>query len=314
MIECSNISLQPVSGLQIISLVDNVVDLLSSVNKEMVHPAREWVKDNSDFLIADHGFSMIVRLRKGFTILFDTGSNPNSIIRNAASLGLSLQEVDCIVLSHGHWDHVGGLVSTLAAIGKGNIPVIVHKDMFKARGTERRDGTVKPYQKSQLINGLRGANLVQTEQPLLIADGMALVTGEIPRINQFEKGYPKHRILVDGGWKPDPLILDDRALVLSVKGKGLVVISGCAHAGIINTIRYAQKITGIEAIYAVIGGFHLAGKENEDRIGQTVAELRRICPRLVVPSHCTGWRGMLAMANGLPEAFVFGSVGMLYEF
>lgn len=112
----------------------------------------------------------------------------------------------------------------------------------------------------------------------------------------------------------DPWILDDRALVISVKGKGLVVLSGCAHAGIINTIRCAQRITGVTDVYAVMGGFHLAGKDNEDRIKQTVEELKQVNPKRIVPSHCTGWRGMLAIANALPATFVCNSVGNLYEF
>jgi 7,8-dihydropterin-6-yl-methyl-4-(beta-D-ribofuranosyl)aminobenzene 5'-phosphate synthase len=109
------------------------------------------------------------------------------------------------------------------------------------------------------------------------------------------------------------LILDDRAVVFNVKGKGLVVISGCAHAGIINTISYAQRISGIFNTYAVMGGFHLAGKEYENRIDQTTKELERISPKLIVPSHCTGWRGRCAIAKVLPEAFVWNSVGNLYQ-
>jgi 7,8-dihydropterin-6-yl-methyl-4-(beta-D-ribofuranosyl)aminobenzene 5'-phosphate synthase len=102
--------------------------------------------------------------------------------------------------------------------------------------------------------------------------------------------------------------------VISIKGKGLVVLSGCAHAGIINTVSYAQQITGIKHVYVVMGGFHLAGKEFESRIEQTVEELQRINPELIVPSHCTGWRAMCAIAKALPEAFVWNSVGNLYRF
>lgn len=142
---------------------------------------------------------------------------------------------------------------------------------------------------------------------------MVLLTGEIPRETSFEKGYSQHRVLINGSWQPDPWIWDDRAIVINVNGKGLVVLSGCAHAGIINTIAYAQRITGIRNIYAVMGGFHLAGKENEKRIEPTVKELRQINPTLIVPSHCTGWRGICAIANSLPEAFICNSIGNLYE-
>jgi 7,8-dihydropterin-6-yl-methyl-4-(beta-D-ribofuranosyl)aminobenzene 5'-phosphate synthase len=121
-------------------------------------------------------------------------------------------------------------------------------------------------------------------------------------------------VFVDGKWQPDPLIRDDRAIVFNVKQKGLVVLSGCAHAGIINTTRYAQQLTGIKQIYAIIGGFHLAGKECETRIQPTVEQLKQLAPTIVAPSHCTGWRGICAIAKEMPKAFIWNSVGNLYSF
>jgi 7,8-dihydropterin-6-yl-methyl-4-(beta-D-ribofuranosyl)aminobenzene 5'-phosphate synthase len=103
-------------------------------------------------------------------------------------------------------------------------------------------------------------------------------------------------------------------MVLNLKEKGLIIISGCAHAGIINTIRYAQSITRIKNVYAVLGGFHLAGKEFEKRIDLTVNELKRINPQLIIPSHCTGWRAATSIAKKLPDAFIWNSVGNLYQF
>ena len=141
---------------------------------------------------------------------------------------------------------------------------------------------------------------------------MACVTGEIPRTTSFERGLIHNRIYKDNRWQPDPLIIDERALVFNVKDKGLVVISGCAHAGIINTIRCAQHITGIAKVYAVLGGFHLAGKEFEKRIDPTVKELRKIDLQLIVPSHCTGYRALYAINEVLTDAFVYNSVGNQY--
>ena len=114
--------------------------------------------------------------------------------------------------------------------------------MFKTRGTANSDGTIRTYPKFPTKEQLGSAQLINTKQPYLIGDGTILVTGEIPRETSFEKGFLQHRTLIDGIWQPDPLILDDRAVVFNVKGKGLVVISGCAHAGIINTIQYAQEL------------------------------------------------------------------------
>jgi 7,8-dihydropterin-6-yl-methyl-4-(beta-D-ribofuranosyl)aminobenzene 5'-phosphate synthase len=314
-----------IDGLQVFSLVDNSVDYLSTNDKKEVHSFRQWTKkrdgqewtgENSQLPFAEHGFSMLVRVlrgRKSVSILFDTGISADGVVENAKRMGLNLSEVDYVVLSHGHYDHFGGLVAALKTINKANLPLIVHEDMFKTRGNANTDGTIRTYPKFPVKEQLGSAQLINTKQPYLISDGTILVTGEIPRETSFEKGFLHHRTLIDGFWQPDPLILDDRAVVFSVKGKGLVIISGCAHAGIINTISYAQRISGIINTYAVIGGFHLAGKEYENRIVQTTKELERISPKLIVPSHCTGWRGRCAIAKVLPEAFVWNSVGNLYQ-
>jgi len=113
--------------------------------------------------------------------------------------------------------------------------------------------------------------------------------GEVPRVTQFEQGFLPGRLLVDGQWQPDPWMWDDRGVVIQVRGKGLVVLSGCAHSGIVNNVRYAQELTGgEEPIYAVLGGFHLAGEEFEPIIESTVAAIKEMDPSMVVPSHCTG--------------------------
>jgi 7,8-dihydropterin-6-yl-methyl-4-(beta-D-ribofuranosyl)aminobenzene 5'-phosphate synthase len=142
---------------------------------------------------------------------------------------------------------------------------------------------------------------------------MVLVTGEIPRKTSFETGLPEHRALVDGQWVPEPWLLDDRALIINVKQKGLIVLTGCGHAGIVNTVLHAKELTGTDEVYAVMGGFHLAGKEHEKRINQTVAELKRFNPKIIAPSHCTGWRGLFAIHQAMPEAFAWNSVGNLYR-
>jgi 7,8-dihydropterin-6-yl-methyl-4-(beta-D-ribofuranosyl)aminobenzene 5'-phosphate synthase len=315
-----------VACLEVLSLVDNSVDFLSTIDRKQAQSFRqwttkrngqEWTQAHSQLPLAEHGFSMIIRVprgKKSVSILFDTGVSGDGVVENAKRMGLDLSEVDYVVLSHGHYDHFGGLVSALKTINKPDLPLIVHDDMFKKRGTANSDGKIRPYPEFPTREQLSSAQIINTKQPYLIGDGMILVTGEIPRETSFEKGFLQHRTLIDGIWQQDPLILDDRAIVFNVKGKGLVVVSGCAHAGIINTIRYAQRVTGVPLVYSVMGGFHLAGKENECRIQQTVKELKQISPKLIIPSHCTGWRGMLAIANALPDAFVSNSVGNRYIF
>ena len=312
-------------GLEILSLVDNSVDFLSTANKKEVQSFRQWTAKrasnkkaaiHASLPFAEHGFSMLIRVLQGeksHCILFDTGCSSEGVVENAKRMGVNLKEVECIVLSHGHYDHFGGLLSALRAIGKANLPVIVHQDMFKARGTAKHSGKVREYPEFPLKQLVKSAHLIVTKQPVLLADDLLLVTGEIPRETSFEKGYLQHRTMVKGAWQADPWIWDDRAIAFYVKGKGLIVILGCAHAGVINSVSYAQRITGGVNVYAVLGGFHLAGKDGEKRIGQTVEALKRFNPKLVAPSHCTGWRAMCAVAKALPDAFVWNSVGSFYQ-
>ena len=140
-----------------------------------------------------------------------------------------------------------------------------------------------------------------------------LITGEVDRVTGFEKGFPIHQAWRGQSWEPDPLILDDQALIAHVAGRGLVVLTGCGHAGIINICRYAQRLTGVQKLYAVIGGFHLAGPLFEPVIGDTVTALEQLAPEVIVPAHCTGWKATHAIARRLPGAFIQNSVGTTFR-
>jgi 7,8-dihydropterin-6-yl-methyl-4-(beta-D-ribofuranosyl)aminobenzene 5'-phosphate synthase len=155
---------------------------------------------------------------------------------------------------------------------------------------------------------------LRNKYPMLLVDRTILVSGEIPRKTDFEKGFNRHYVFSGGKWHPDPWIWDDQAIIINIKHKGLVVIAGCAHAGIINTTLFAQQITGVAKVYSIIGGFHLGGKDCETRIGQTVEMLQQLNPEIIVPMHCTGWRGKFAISKAIPHAFVSNSVGNLYRF
>lgn len=307
---------------EILSLVDNSVDFLSAVTKPQVHSFRHWKRSGKesathiDLPFAEHGFSMLIKVFSGEEskcFLFDTGGSPRGAAENAERMDVNLSEVESIVVSHGHYDHFGGLASAVKAVGKQDLPIIVHENMFRTRGSANDRGAVRQYPDFPSEAELSPARFVSTKQPSLTAGGMVCVTGEIPRKTSFETGYAQHKTFVGSAWKSDPLIIDERAVAIAIKGKGLVVLSGCAHAGIVNTVTYAQQTTGIEKVYAVMGGFHLAGKVFENRIQPTIEALQLINPELIVPSHCTGWKALCAMAKAFPEAFVWNSVGNLYK-
>ncbi len=146
-------------------------------------------------------------------------------------------------------------------------------------------------------------------------DDTVLVTGEIPRTNNFEKGFPSHYSEIENGeMEADPLIKDDQAIIVNVKDKGLVILTGCGHAGIINTLNYAKELADEDRIYAVIGGMHLSGGLFEPIIPITVEELEKLKPRYVVPCHCSGLKAVTEIARKMPDAFIQNSVGTNYIF
>ncbi|MBU0494653.1 MAG: MBL fold metallo-hydrolase [Chloroflexi bacterium] len=313
--------LQPAGRLEVISLVDNIVDLQSPV-PEGVLRYWQWVSNTRRAAVpwAEHGFSVLVRVygedETAHVILFDTGAGPTTAVINTRRLLLGLDDVTAIVLSHGHMDHAGGLLGALQAIQRPNVPVLIHEQAFATRGWLQDDGTVQrdpAFPRPETI-AQAGGQVQLVQKPLLVADGLALLTGEIPRRTDFEPGRPGQMILVNGEWQPAPEMLDDQALVVHVRDMGLVVITGCAHAGVINTVRYAQELVPDVPLYAIIGGFHLVGRDSEARIARTVDELARLAPARLVSSHCTGSPGTRALANALPEAFVPAGVGNLYRF
>jgi len=151
---------------------------------------------------------------------------------------------------------------------------------------------------------------MESKTPTPLVGERILVTGEVERVTSFEKGLPNAVLERDGKIEEDP-ISDDQALVIHLKAKGLVVIAGCSHAGIINTIFYAQKMTGIQKVHAVMGGFHLSGPYFEKIIEQTLGELKKIRPQFLSPMHCTGWKAIQQMSQAFPDEFILNSVGSM---
>jgi 7,8-dihydropterin-6-yl-methyl-4-(beta-D-ribofuranosyl)aminobenzene 5'-phosphate synthase len=207
-------------------------------------------------------------------------------------------------------DHTGSLHAILEKISD-PIPLVVHPDAFQyPRFFEQKDGSKKRFPRTLVRSDLeeRNVKILESRTPTPILDESILVTGEVERTTEFEKGMPNALLEMDGRLEPDP-IKDDQALVMNLKQKGLVVISGCSHAGIINTVLYAKKLTGVEKVYAVLGGFHLSGAFYEKILEQTIDKLKALSPAVVVPMHCTGRKAMELFSREFPSSFVLNSVG-----
>jgi len=327
----SQVELEPVDRVRVTILMDNVTDGLIadqgpvtrlSWPKVLTDPSArvrgQFAPDGvADFLIGEAGFSALVRIEKDGrerTLLFDTGVSPNGMVENMRRLGLSLGDVEVIVLSHGHWDHVTGMEGVARALGRARMPVMIHPEFWNRRRITfpGLDPAELPSTSRSALEGA-GFEIVEERQPSFLLDGSLLITGEVDRTTEFETGFHGHDAYRDGGWQPDPLILDDQALVLRLRGGGLVVVSGCGHAGIVNTVRYAQKLTGQREIAAIIGGFHLSGPMFEPVIAPTVRAFDELAPALLVPAHCTGWKAVHQLAARFPDAFVQSTVGTTVE-
>jgi 7,8-dihydropterin-6-yl-methyl-4-(beta-D-ribofuranosyl)aminobenzene 5'-phosphate synthase len=322
------VTLEPVDALTVTTLVDNVADSLladqgpakrPSMAASPRIPARFLVGgDTDDALRAEHGFSLLVTIAKAgreTRVLFDAGRTPDGLVENMRRLELSPRDIDIIVLSHGHWDHTTGMDGLVGELGRQNIPVLIHPEFW----TRRRlafPGSYPVELPTTSKSALQGAGfeIVEQGQPTFLLDGSLLVTGEVDRTTEFERGFLGHEAERQGAWQPDPLILDDQALVATVRGHGLVVMTGCGHSGIINILRYVRKLTGETRVHAVLGGFHLSGRAFEPIIGATCDALGDFSPDFLVPAHCTGWRATHAIAARFPEAFIQNSVGTRFEF
>lgn len=246
-------------------------------------------------LKAKHGLAYLIKAKvnnSNLAIMMDTGPTPEVLLHNVDAMDINLQNVDVIALSHGHYDHTGGLIAALKQIRK-RVPVIAHPTVFgpKLKIMPHLKFIGAPFNASE-VESVGGIPLLAAD-PVKIADGIT-TTGEVPRRTAFEK--VRDFWTVQNGRFLEDKMLDDQSLIIDVENKGLVVVSGCAHSGIINTIKYAQKITENNKVYAVLGGFHLGNAENK-RIQATVDELEKIDPKFIGPCHCTGKKATQKIAE-----------------
>ena len=254
--------------------------------------------------LAEWGLSILVETDE-VNVLLDTGRNISASY-NADILGIDLSKIDRIVLSHGHFDHTGGLRQVLGKMRK-EVEIIAHPDIWAAKYSHRqgrRDRYVGiPFQCQELES--LGARFNLTTKSIKITDNI-MTTGEVPMVTDFEKIDPDLFVKEDTGWQPDEL-LDDQALIVNTE-QGLIVILGCAHRGIINTLYHAQQLTGLKQIHMVLGGSHLISA-SEERIGLTIAALRELGVQRLGLCHCTGLPATVLLAQEFGDSFFFNNAG-----
>jgi 7,8-dihydropterin-6-yl-methyl-4-(beta-D-ribofuranosyl)aminobenzene 5'-phosphate synthase len=312
--------------LEILVIVDNVLDMLSStprfVQRETQVLRRFGMTRTAGECLccASHGLSLLITAHGpggARTMLFDGGPVDMSMARNAPRLGVNFAAIDAMMLSHGHWDHAGGLPQALSMLPEGKrVPLYLHPGMFAERGMRQSDGGVLPMDPVPSPAGwaAMGADPVVSAEPLSVLDGLFQISGEIPRVTGYERGLPGQVARADdtAPWVADELLMDERFLAVRLKGKGLVIFSACSHAGVVNVLHEARRLFPGERLHAVMGGFHLSG-ENEAIIPQTVRDLGGFGLELIIPAHCTGWRAVNALERAYGEPMVVpAAVGKLF--
>ena len=308
----SELNLREADRLEVTVLVDNYTDALLLQNTDVVKRPRS---PPPNVLLAEHGLSCLLKVFVGseeHVVLMDTGVSATCLFHNCDVLKINLGNVESVVISHGHFDHFGALSEFLNRATE-RIPLTIHPDAFLERRLNIPGGRIVylPTLDEAAINE-NEVELHKAKGATTLASDLILVSGEVQRVTDFEKGFPLAEAKIDDDWVVDPF-LDDQGVGIKVKGRGLVVIGGCSHSGIINTVKHVQEVAQMSKVHAVLGGFHLTGS-NEPIIGTTIEEMRKMDPDFVVPTHCTGWKAINQFAEAMPDQFLLNTVGTTYVF
>jgi 7,8-dihydropterin-6-yl-methyl-4-(beta-D-ribofuranosyl)aminobenzene 5'-phosphate synthase len=309
-------------------LVDNKANLIVE--------SRENIKYFTEKpLLAEHGFSVLVQASDSEKkILWDAGVSQRTLLENMQRMGLDVNAISTIALSHGHSDHYAGMTTILNEMDllpdarewnesvsqeeieqlllQNQIPIVSHPAAYRERWRKKEDGTlVGPFELTPRKEWeAAGARIITSSEPYKLLEG-CWTTGYVPRVSFETAGRPKQWLYREGSdFLPDD-VDEDQAIIINVKDKGLVILSGCAHSGIVNTIEWAKSFTGIDKVYAIIGGFHLARAQAEE-ITKTIEYIKSQKPSLVAPSHCSGLQAISRFAQEMPDEFVEGVVGINY--
>lgn len=311
------IALQPVDAVDVLILVDNVSDSLLASN-EVAHRPPASLNPEVDQLLAEHGYSLLISIERDGSrqsIVYDAGLTRNTAVHNLDVLGIRIGNLRAVALSHGHADHHGGLSGMVSRVGQRGLPLVLHPDAWLERKIVLPDGReipAPPPSRNDLDR--EGVAVIDERGPTLLVDGCILITGKVERTTDFEPGFPIQYRRSERGWEPDYMVWDDQGVILYIRDKGLVVMSSCSHAGVINVLRNARRLTGVDRIHAFVGGCHLTGAIMEPVIARTLDEITAIGVDVIVPGHCTGWKATHQLARLFPDAFVQSSVGTTLRF
>jgi 7,8-dihydropterin-6-yl-methyl-4-(beta-D-ribofuranosyl)aminobenzene 5'-phosphate synthase len=278
----------------------------------------------------------LIRLDDELTILWDAGVSRVALIENMRRMKIDPGEVDIIALSHGHLDHYAAMTDVLVEMNlqaedkewevrpdsdavqqwleAARIPLVAHPAAFRERWSRKDDGVlVGPFNPPPRgAWEAAGVKIALSESPYQLGPG-CWTTGYIPRCSFEASGRPTKLFYRDGDAFRQDDLEEDQAIVINLDGKGLIVLSGCAHSGIVNTVEYAREISGIDRVFAIIGGFHLA-RSNDEEIQRTIDHIQALKPALLAPCHCTGFKALCQFAAQMPDEFIEGVVGATYPF
>jgi 7,8-dihydropterin-6-yl-methyl-4-(beta-D-ribofuranosyl)aminobenzene 5'-phosphate synthase len=321
----SSVNIPELEKLTVTVITDNYYDCLRwNLNPPDFNFVKRYMILPGTSLHSEHGLAYYIETvlnGKVHTFMFDYGLDFQGVSKNMELLDLDARKLEALGLSHGHFDHHENLISILrynkAKIQKG-IPLYVGEEAFAHRFVNLPAGRYDPSGLNDLgqlkrdeIESLNLVKVVEVKEPTPIVPG-AYLTGNIERVTPYEKGSPI--LFIKRGDKMElDLFMGEQSLIFNVKGKGLVILSSCAHAGIVNTVKHAQKITGINKVHTVIGGFHLIGAPME-KIQSTIEDIKAVNPDYVVPMHCTGWEAVTSFAKEMPKQFIINTAGTRYTF